>query len=269
MPMNRLPKRIGRRLRQEASSSVSKTSISETTDQLVAFWQRRFGRGSPIPCSECEIPPACIRNAYDDFPSSCPGSTSLYRGGDFQSLLRPYAEDPHHVEYATCSSSTLIFSLMALVSAFLVLSVTVVLVRVKPIVDSGALEADAAAPVAAPRDFTLAPPMPAVSPPQALTVRPARLGQTDIRNVYRRVAEARSYKPPPRVSFTRTGMISEANRWATVDEAPSAVQPQVSLASSRTTAAMRATSRHSSFQGSTVSLSTKIADTYAEEVSTS
>lgn len=263
--MNRLPNRIGRRIRQEASSSVSKTSISETTDQLVAFWQRRFGRGGPISCSECDISPACIRNAYDDFPSSCPGSTSLYRGGHFQSLLRPYAEDPHRVEYATCSSSTLIFTLMAFVSAFLVLSVTVVLVRVKPIVDSEALVADATAPVAAPRDFTLTPPKPVVAPPQALTVRPVRLGETVIRNVYRREAEDRSYKPPPRVSFTQTGTISEAKRWATVEEVPLAVRPQVSLAGSRTTAAMRATSRRSSFQGSTGLLSTKVADTYVEE----
>ncbi|KAL1476613.1 hypothetical protein MTO96_036388, partial [Rhipicephalus appendiculatus] len=108
MPINRLPKRSVRRPMQWASSSTLMTSFSETTDQLIAFWQRRFGGGGGrVSCPECEVQPGCIRNAYDDCTPSFSGSSSLYRGGDFQSLLRPHPEDSHRVEYAAWSSSTL------------------------------------------------------------------------------------------------------------------------------------------------------------------
>ncbi|KAL3198267.1 hypothetical protein MRX96_053804 [Rhipicephalus microplus] len=89
--MNRLPNHGVRRTMQQTSSSASMTSLSETTDQLITFWKRRFGGGGGRnSCPECEVPPVRIRNAYEDCTPSFSGSSSHYRGGDFQSLLRPH-----------------------------------------------------------------------------------------------------------------------------------------------------------------------------------
>ncbi|KAH7947449.1 hypothetical protein HPB52_012013 [Rhipicephalus sanguineus] len=267
MPVNRLPKRNFRRTTHQASSSVSETSLSETTDQLIAFWQRRFGGGGGrISCPECEVRPGWSRNAYDDCSPSCSGSASVCRGGDFQSLLRPHPEDIHHVEYAACSSSTLIFTLMALVSAFLVVSVTVILVRVKPILQSGVQAAGAAAPVALPpRDFTLGPPKPA---PKPFTVRLARMDEASRWNFRWTFAKHTPHKPSPRMSVTGTET-REKFRWAPAGETPAAILTRESLAVSRTTGETAASSLGYPSQGGQSSPSPKVDDTYADEVSTS
>ncbi|KAH6928911.1 hypothetical protein HPB50_021593 [Hyalomma asiaticum] len=265
MPAKRLPKSSVRRTTQDASSSASRTSISETTDQLIAFWQRRFGGGvdsSRGSCSEC--PAAYVRNTYDGCLQSCSGSTSLHGGGDFQSLLRPPPDDPHRVEYATCSSSTLIFTMMALVSAFLVLSVTVILVRVKPIVESGIQAVGGVAPAAAPRDFTLAQVKPTLPQLQPLTERLPRLDEAIKQNLRGNIAEHTPHKPSSRVPIT-VMETRETFPWEPAGNTPAGIPTPVRLADLRKTAATTATSQRSSSRGSPNSPSTRVDDTYADE----
>ncbi|XP_077486551.1 uncharacterized protein LOC144097793 [Amblyomma americanum] len=155
--MSRAPKRRVR-IAKTPPSSKSKTSITETTEQLMAFWRRRFGRATGD-CSECDDPASGSKDIYSDL--CCEGSPPFPWGPrDADSLLRsrfPERFDvTNQVEFTSCSSSALIFTLMALVSVFVVVSVTVILLRVEPMVNPMASNQDAE-PVVAPRDFTLSP----------------------------------------------------------------------------------------------------------------
>ncbi|KAL1476294.1 hypothetical protein MTO96_036613 [Rhipicephalus appendiculatus] len=157
---------------------------------------------------------------------------------------------------------------MALVSAFLVVSVTVILVRVKPIVESRVQAAGAAAIVAAPRDFTLATPKSTTSSPsRPIAVRLARMDETTRWNYRWPLAKHAPHYPSPRASVTGAE-IGEEYRWAPMGETRAADLPRASSDGPQTTSATAATSQQSS-QGSQSYPITRIDDTYADEVSTS
>ncbi|KAL3198268.1 hypothetical protein MRX96_053805 [Rhipicephalus microplus] len=117
---------------------------------------------------------------------------------------------------------------MALVSTFLVVSVTVILVRVKPIVDARAQAGGAAALVAVPRDLTLAPPKSTtLSPPRPPAVGFARINDTTRWNVRWTLAKHTPHRPSPRASVT--GMETrEEFHWAPEGDTPAAVLPPCS-----------------------------------------